>query len=393
MRDYRSNIEWRSIDRVIPYINNTKQHPESQIAKIAGSIAEFGFDQPLVVDGEGILIKGHGRLLAARQLGMTTVPVLVRTDLTPPQVKAARIADNKVAESGWETELLKLELVDLKASDFDLGLTGFDPLEIDELLTAQDYTQKAEDPTAETINKAAECQLKWQVAVGDLWQCGEHRILCSDCTETAKVHSLLDGSIVQLLLTDPPYGVKRDKGFTGAAPFRNDPQYRTVQRRTYTDEWDSERPSRETFKALLACAAEAIVWGGNFFADLLPMSTHWLVWDKHQTMPTFGDCELAWTSFDRKSVKQYDIEYNGLIGKEAERYHPTQKPVRLFSQLIDDYTDIGETIFDPYSGSGTTLIAAEQTGRIARLIEREPAYVAVALERWAQLMNQSPVKL
>ena len=123
------------------------------------------------------------------------------------------------------------------------------------------------------------------------------------------------------------------------------------------------------------------------------MSTHWLVWDKHQTMPTFSDCELAWTSFDRKSVKQYDIEYNGWLGKDKERYHPTQKPVRLFSQLIDDYTDIGETIFDPYAGSGTTLIAAEQTGRIARLVEREPTYVAVALERWAQLMNQSPVKL
>jgi hypothetical protein len=193
------------------------------------------------------------------------------------------------------------------------------------------------------------------------------------------------------MLTDPPYGVQMDKGFSGAGGFSG--KGKAIERRHYADAWDSHRPSKATFDHLLSLCTESIIWGGNFFADLLPMSTHWLVWDKHQTMPTYGDCELAWTSYDRKSVKQYDVEYNGLIGKEKERFHPTQKPVKLFAPIIDDYTDVGDVIFDPYAGSGTTLIAAEQAGRIALLIERQPSYVAVALERWSQLMNATPVKL
>ncbi len=168
---------------------------------------------------------------------------------------------------------------------------------------------------------------------------------------------------------------------------------KSIPRRQYTDEWDGERPSTSTFQFILSLAKTSIVWGGNFFADQLPMSTHWLVWDKHQTMPTFGDCELAWTSSDRKSVKKYDVEYNGLIGKEKERWHPTQKPTKLFTSVIEDYAKVGEIVLDVYAGSGTTLIACEQTNRIARLCERSPAYVAVALERWSTLTGQQPVKL
>lgn len=393
MRDYRSDIEWRSVDSIIPYINNTKQHSDEQVAKIAGSIAEFGFDQPIVVDGNHVLIKGHGRLLAARKLGLTQVPVLVRTDLTPTQVKAARIADNKVAESEWDQNLLKLELIELKASDFDLGLTGFDPIEVDELLSINDYLETDTVEADDVINKADECQSKWKVEVGDVWVCGDHRILCGDCSDQAVVRQFIQHeSVIHLLLTDPPYGVNRDKGFSGCDGFRGE-KAKPISRRDYQDEWDSERPSAESFSFLLSCAKHSILWGGNFFADLLPIGTHWLVWDKHQTMPTFGDCELAWTNIDRKSIKKYDIEYNGLIGKEKERYHPTQKPVRLFLELIGDYTDADHIVFDSYAGSGTTLIAAEQAGRKSLLIERIPSYVAVAIERWVQLTNKSPVKL
>jgi len=202
------------------------------------------------------------------------------------------------------------------------------------------------------------------------------------------IQRLLQSDSIQLLLTDPPYGVKMDKGFSGSVGFKG--EGKAIHRRTYTDEWDSERPNKQVFDYLLSLAKESILWGGNFFADLLPMSTHWLVWDKHQTMPTFGDCELAWTSIQRKSIKKYDVEYNGLIGKEKERFHPTQKPLKLFEQVIADYTKPNEFILDSYGGSGTTLIACQSQGRVARLIERSPEYVAVTLERYAALTHETP---
>lgn len=391
MLKYNPDIVWKSIDSLIPYVNNTKQHPGNQVDKIAGSISEFGFDQPIVVDGDGIIIKGHGRLMAAKKLQLKEVPVLVRTDLTPAQVKAARIADNRVAESEWDEELLKIELLDLKQNDFDLRLTGFDDEELGRFLV-EDKTEVGEDveDAEETLSKADELQQKWHVNECEIFVCGDHRILCGDCQDRELVKRLLDKK-PDLMLTDPPYGVQRDQGFGGADGFAG--KGKPIPRRQYSDEWDSERPSAETFSALLELATESIIFGGNFFADLLPMSTHWLVWDKHQTMPTFGDCELAWTSIGRKSVKKYDLEFNGLIGKEGERFHPTQKPIKLFVQIINDYTDAGDVVFDPYSGSGTTLLAAEQTGREARVIERMPGYVAVALERWSTLTNQTPVRL
>lgn len=389
MLKYNPDIIWKDIDSLIPYINNTKQHPDNQIDKIAGSIAEFGFDQPIVIDGDGVIIKGHGRLIAAKKLKLQQVPVLIRTDLTPSQVKAARIADNRVSESDWDEELLKIELYDLQQHQFDLSLTGFDAEEIGRFLT-DEKKEVIEDNVETTESKADELQHKWQVQEGDLWECGEHRVLCADCNDQEVVSRLLDRTI-DLMLTDPPYGVERDKGFGGADGFSG--TGKPIKRRNYLDEWDGKRPLKETFDYFINISKESIIFGGNFFADILPMSTHWLVWDKHNTMPTFGDCELAWTSFDRKSVKKYDVEYNGLIGKEKERFHPTQKPVKLFSQIIDDYTDVGAIIFDPYAGSGTTLMAAEQTGRIARVVERMPSYVAVILERWSVFMNQAPRKL
>lgn len=388
MLKYNPDIIWKDINSLVPYVSNTKKHPSSQIDKLAGAIAEFGFDQPIVIDGDGIIIKGHGRLLASKKLKLKEVPVLVRTDLTPAQVKAARIADNRLAESEWDEDLLKVELLDLKNSAFDLSLTGFDTKELDQLLV-QDVVETKDDGE-EATSKADELQQKWQVKLGDVFECGYHRIACGDCSDQSLVLRLLQTDSIQLLLTDPPYGVKMDKGFSGGGRSFGGKEGKQIVVRSYTDEWDSERPSKAVFDSLLSLAKESIVWGGNFFADILPMSTHWLVWDKHQTMPTFGDCELAWTSIKRKSIKKYDVEYNGLIGKEKERFHPTQKPLKLFEQVIVDYTKPNELILDSYGGSGTTMIACQSQGRIARLIERSPEYVAVTLERYSALTNETP---
>lgn len=199
-----------------------------------------------------------------------------------------------------------------------------------------------------------------------------------DCREILPTLGKFD-----LLLTDPPYGVKRDKGFEGFEGFGG--FGKPIARRRFEDDtWDSVRPDKETFNLLLQSSKSALIWGGNFFADLLPRSTHWIFWDKLQTMPTFGDGELAWTNSSRKSVKKITVEYNGLIGKEAERYHPTQKPLKLIVRCIDEYSDIDHTILDPFAGSGTTGRAAKDLGRKCVMIEREEKYCEIAAKRMLQ---------
>lgn len=382
-------IDYLPIDQLLFYARNPRQN-DSVVDKMVASIKEFGFRIPVIAKRDGTIVDGHLRTKAAKQLGITELPVIYADGMTDAQVQAFRLLVNRsVAWADWDEELLKIELYDLQQHQFDLSLTGFDAEEIGRFLT-EEKKEVVEDDVEKTESKADELQQKWQVQEGDLWQCGEHRVLCADCNDQDVLTRLIDQQI-ELMLTDPPYGIQRDQGFGGAVGFSG--TGKPIKRRNYTDSWDAERPSKETLNYFINQSKASIIFGGNFFADLLPMSTHWLVWDKHNTMPTFGDCELAWTSFDRKSVKKYDIEYNGLIGKEKERFHPTQKPVKLFSQIIDDYTDVGAIIFDPYAGSGTTLMAAEQAGRTARVVERMPSYVAVILERWSVFMNQSPRKL
>ena len=382
-----TKIEMRPINSLIPYARNYRKHNEKQVDKVAASIREFGWTIPVLIAEDSTIIAGHCRVLAAKKLGITEAPTMTAVGWSEAQRRAYVITDNQLTLIGENDEdLLRLELLDLKNSNFDLSLTGFDTKELDQLLV-QDVIETKDDSEA-TTSKADKLQHKWQVKIGDVFECGPHRIACGDCSDKEMIQRLLQSDSIQLLLTDPPYGVKMDKGFSGSVGFKG--EGKAIPRRTYTDEWDSERPDKQVFDYLLSLSKESILWGGNFFADLLPMSTHWLVWDKHQTMPTFGDCELAWTSINRKSIKKYDVEYNGLIGKEKERFHPTQKPLKLFEQVIADYTKPNELVLDSYSGSGTTLIACQSQGRVARLIERSPEYVAVTLERYRALTNEAP---
>lgn len=384
-----TKIDMRPIDSLIPYARNYRKHNQSQIDKVAASIREFGWTIPVLIAEDSTIIAGHCRVLAAKKLGITEAPTMTAVGWSEAQRRAYVITDNQLTLIGENDEdLLRLELLDLKNSHFDLSLTGFETKELDQLLV-QDVIETKDDSEA-TTSKANELQHKWQVKIGDVFECGTHRIACGDCSDKEMIQRLLQSDSIQLLLTDPPYGVKMDKGFSGGSRSFGGKEGKQIVVRTYTDEWDSERPNKQVFDYLLSLAKESILWGGNFFADLLPMSTHWLVWDKHQTMPTFGDCELAWTSIKRKSIKKYDVEYNGLIGKEKERFHPTQKPLKLFEQVINDYTKPNELVLDSYGGSGTTLIACQSQGRIARLIERSPEYVAVTLERYFAATNETP---
>ena len=377
------------IDSIVGYARNPRRN-EKAIPKVKSSLKEYGFRQPIVVDADGVIVVGHTRWMAAKELGMTEVPVHVAENLTPAQIKGYRIADNRTAqESEFDDELLAIEMQELLDAKFDLDLTGFDGTEIDNLLKKP--VEIGEDKTESLADKSEDCQEKWKVEVGQFWRCGDHLLYCGDCRDALAMDELLKGVTVDLLLTDPPYGVDCEK-FVPADSGKSKLIRKDVQRRHVKSDWDKSRPEKETLLSLVRRAEIAIVFGGNFFADMLPAGTHWIVWDKHQTLPTFGDCELAWTSVSRKSVVKYDVEFNGLIGREKERFHPTQKPVKLFAQIIDDYTDVGAVILDPYGGSGTTLIASEQSGRIARMIDREPKYIATMLERWSVLSGETPVR-
>lgn len=401
MRDYRSDIEWRSVDSIIPYANNTKQHPDEQVAKIAGSIAEFGFDQPIVIDGQSVLIKGHGRLLAARKLGLTQVPVLVRTDLTPTQVKAARIADNKVAESSWDQELLKLELVELKASDFDLGLTGFDPIEVDELLSANDYL-KENTEVEEPIGKAEECQSKWQVEVGDLWQCGHHRILCGDSMDHSNIQRLMQDQKPNIVLTDPPYGMNlftdfsKMKGKLGCVTTRNN--YKNIK--GDNEDFDSKLIS-VVFDYFNKCE-QIFLFGADYFFEHIPNrnSGALFVWDKkldHQQNTFTSDFELFWSKH-KHSRRILRHDWFGFLSssnpEEARnRYHPTQKPTSLLIDIMQRFGKEQDLVVDLYLGSGSLILACEKSNRICYGCELLPEYVSVCLERWNLLTQQQPVKV
>jgi len=204
-----------------------------------------------------------------------------------------------------------------------------------------------------------------------------NKIYCMDCLDGLK---LIPDESIDLVLTDPPYGIKRDKGFGGFGGFG-----KPIARRRYEeDEWDSTRPKKEYFDELLRVSKQAIIFGGNFFTDYLPVGTHWIVWDKLNTMPTFGDCELIWTNSSRKSVKKITVQWNGLLGKEGERYHPTQKPLELIKILINNYSKEGDTVLDPFMGSGTTAVACKQLRRNFIGFELSQKYVDIANKRLSQ---------
>jgi len=288
------------------------------------------------------------------------------------------------ALAGWDAAQLQewgLDAEQLTAWNNDAANLGA-------MLTAEEQDDDGSETGAgddAPVDRAEELQEKWRVEVGDLWRIGEHVIICGDCREQETWARLLGVAGVgkaSLCVADPPYGVGRDKGFGGADGFGG--SGKQIPRRQYKDSWDGKRPEKQTFDILLASAETAIIFGGNFFTDLIPVGGHWIVWDKENTMPTFGDCELAWTNVaGRHSVKKYTVVYNGLIGKEGERYAPTQKPVELLSRIILDYSDDGDAIADPFLGSGTTIVAAHKNNRRGLGIELLPKYCAVTLERMA----------
>jgi hypothetical protein len=381
------NVESRATKDLVPYARNSRTHSDEQIAQIAASIKEWGWTIPILIDEQGGIIAGHGRVLAASLLGIETVPVMIARGWSEAKIKAYVIADNKLTlNGGWDESLLALEFADLSDMNFDLSLTGFSAGDIDALLESIDAsTDKDGDGVDDTdIEPPAEPVTK----IGDVWVLGDHRIMCGSSTDHDDVRILLDGEMPDLVFADPPYGVEvvDAKGTVGNKNKAAKNVYDAIIGDETTD------TARDFYRVCLDLGMDDFVlWGGNYFTSFLPPKKCWLIWDKkgRQWDDAYSDFEMAWTSFD-KPAKIITHVWMGMIqeGEREKRVHPTQKPVQLAIDCIEFVNPTARVIYDGFSGSGFTLLACEKTGRQALVMELSPKYVDVAIMRWQELTGQ-----
>jgi DNA modification methylase len=380
-------LETIQIDSLIPYARNSRTHSDAQVAQIASSIKEFGFTNPVLIDGGGGIIAGHGRVLAARKLGMSEVPCIRLDHLTDAQKRAYVIADNRLAlNSGWDTEMLKVEFADLQELGFDLELTGFDLDEIKELL-APVGTEGLTDP-----DDAPPLPEHPRTVPGDIWLMGKHRLLCGDSTSMDDLAKLTDGQLVDMWLTDPPYNVAYEGKTKDALKIKNDEmgddQFRQFLRDAYTAADTVMKPG-----------AVFYIWhadseGYNFRGaarDAGWTVRQCLIWKKSSLVLGRQDyqwqhepCLYGWKdgaghlwAADRKQTTILEFEKPSRNGE-----HTTMKPVALFEYQLLNNTKGGDQVLDSFGGSGTTLIAAEKNGRVARIMELDPKYCDVIVKRW-----------
>ena len=372
-------VERRKVAGLIPYARNSRTHSDEQVGQIAASIKEWGWTVPVLIDPEGVLIAGHGRILAAQKLGISDVPCMVADGWSDAQRKAYVIADNKLAlNSGWDDEMLKVELGELGELDFDLSLTGFGP---DEL--AAFFVEEIEGLTDEdAVPDAPEVPVTVE---GDVWLLGRHRLMCGDSTSIDAVDRLMDGLKPNVVFTDPPYGisiVSKDGGVGGGTKGK----YREV-----IGDGDVN-VAVDVFRICEAMAIpEVFFWGANHYSSVLPNSSCWVVWDKQGGKSvTFADCELCYTNL-KKPVRMFTHIWDG-FRRDSERgemrVHPTQKPVKLFVEIWEKF-NTGQVVMDLFLGSGSTLIACETSDRVCYGMELDPKYCDVIIKRWQEFTGQT----
>jgi DNA modification methylase len=394
-------IIYRPVEELIPYARNARTHSEAQVAQIAGSIREFGFTNPVLLDGASGMLAGHGRVLAARKLGMDQVPCIELAHLSEAQRRAYILADNKLAlNAGWDDALLRIELADLGEMAFDLSLIGFDEAERAALLdrnAGHTDPDQAPDPPAHPVSEP-----------GDLWILGRHRLLCGDCTVATDVERLLDGTAPHLMVTDPPYGVEYDPNWRNEATINGATSGRArgvIGGRAVGKVSNDDRADWRDAWALFP-GDVAYVWHGGVKGSVVQASLEacgftlrtQIIWAKNNVVISRGHYhhqhEPCWYavresktghwSGDRTQSTLWQIDKN----MKSETGHGTQKPVECMRRPIENNSRAGEAIYEPFSGSGTTIIAAEMTGRACHAIEIAPAYVDVAVKRWQEFTGQ-----
>lgn len=378
----------KPIDSLIPYAKNARVHDEAQIAQIAGSIKEFGFNNPVLIDKDNGIIAGHGRVMAARKLGLTEVPTILLDHLNETQRKAYILADNRIAiNSTWDNEMLSLELSDIK-DDINLAMLGFNVDELDALLNPTELTEGLtdEDAVPDVPNEPT-------TKLGDIYQLGNHRLMCGDSTSIDAVEKLINNAKIDLCYTDPPYGIneKGDRSKrTGAA---EGTKYIDFQ----DDTIDYAVEAYQIVEGVLQVPRQ-VWWGANYYCHALPQSNNWFVWDKRveeKQKDTQSDCELAWIKSKWSSVRIFRHLWKGMM-KDSERgqhrVHPTQKPVALAEWSFDYFKEVN-TVLDLFGGSGSTLMACEKTNRLCYMMEFEPHYCDVIIKRWEDFTGKKAVLL
>lgn len=395
-------VELIDIGRVIPYARNPRRN-EQAIAKVAASIKEYGFRQPIVVDEEMVIIAGHTRLQAAQQLGLTKVPVHTATGLTATQVKAYRLADNRTAqEAEWDDELLGLELGELAEQGFDLDLTGFDGDELEKLLAEIDEGGLTDD---DDVPEAPETPVS---KPGDVWVLGNHRLICGDSTDVAVLDTLLDGQLVDMVFTDPPYNVNygdtakdkiRAKGGAKAG--------RKIMNDNLGNEFEAfltdacANMLRVTKGALYICmsSSELDTLQSAFRSSGGKWST-FIIWAKNTFTLGRSDYQRQYEPILYGWKEGNDHYWCGARDQgdvwffnkpQKNDLHPTMKPVELVCQAVKNSSKSKDIVLDSFGGSGSTLIACEKLGRYARLIELDPAYCDVIVKRWEEFTGKSAV--
>jgi DNA modification methylase len=442
------HIEYRQAAELIPYARNPRTHNEAQIAKIAASIVEYGWTNPILVDGEQGIIAGHGRLAAARKLGLSEVPVIELGHLTSTQKRAYLIGDNRLTlDAGWDEELLALELTELADSGYDLTLTGFDDAEIEQLLASDTSVGEADSNEPDAADEVPDAPVNPVSRPGDVWLLGQHRLICGDAADPKVITTLMQDNKATLCFTSPPYGNQRDYTHT-------------------LIDWDSLM--RGVFSQLpMAENGQVLVNLGLIHRDqeVLPYWDTWLgwmhqegwrrfgwyCWDQGHGMPGDWNGRLAPAfefifHFNRQSsetrrpnkivpciyagqdthLRGDGTSAGGMRSKDGSRTpwnhvgqvtqdfripdsvirimrhkggigngidHPAVFPVALPEFILNAYSDHGDIIFEPFCGSGTTLLAAERTHRVVRAVEIAPEYVDVAIKRFRQNFPDVPVTL
>jgi DNA modification methylase len=401
-------IELRPVDRITPYDRNPRKN-DGAVGAVARSLKEYGFRQPIVVDADGVIVVGHTRWRAAQQLGLQQVPVHVAAELTPEQAKAYRIADNQTATiAEWDMDLLPVELAELKNLGVDLGSLGFDDDQLKDLFAPPPTEGKTERDEVPPIPTVAVAQ------PGDIWLLGGeggHRLLCGDSTQPGDVARVMQGETAALCATDPPYLVD----YTGERPNDSGKDWSGVYHEVEITDAESFFTALFTnVKSVLAPKAAIYCWHAHRRCGLIQQ-----VWERlgildHQQIiwtkptPLFGrvywhfqhePCLMGWV---KGSMPEHDgkhdhttvwnIDWEGkarIVGNE----HPTQKPVEIFARPMRKHTKRGDVVFEPFSGSGSQLIAAEQEGRRCRAIELEPVFVDVAVARWEKFTGKKAERL
>ena len=390
-------MQW-PLSNITPYVRNARKIPPQAIDKVAASIQEFGWRQPIVVDAQGVIICGHARLLAAQKLGYEQAPVHVADNLTPGQVRAYRLLDNRChEETDWDPELLGLELMELRDLNIDLSLTGFDGREIDTLLArGADLEERAND-VPELPSEAA-------TRAGDLWTCGAHRVLCGDATDRDCVSRSLATTRPELMVTDPPDGITYDPAWREQAGLGRQRQVGLVQNDDRADwaaayalfpgsvmyVWHAGLHAAEVAMGIQSAGFELraqIIWVKQHFALSRGMY-HW----QHEPcwLAVRQDARSKWRG-DRTQSTVWQVANLNPFGGNPEEIatgHGTQKPVELMRRPLLNHTEPGALVYDPFLGSGTTLIAAQMTERICYGLEIDPRYCDVIVRRWQELTGE-----